>query len=66
MQALERNNYSDYQNFVEEGKVEVLFTFDKDYAEIYIGGKAIKVDHDTAMYMIRQRREYARRKGMGA
>ena len=36
-------------------KHEVLFTFEQDHAEIYMGAKTIKVDTDTALYMLRQR-----------
>lgn len=43
------------KKYNDDAKKEVLITFDNDYAEIYIGGKAIKVDYDTAMGMIRQR-----------
>lgn len=36
-------------------KYEVLFTFDKEKAEMYLGQSAVKVDLDTALHVLKQK-----------
>lgn len=36
-------------------EIDLLFTIERDNAEIYLAGKTVKIDLDTAMYMLHQR-----------